>query len=69
MDVHEILAENCRRLGKKKGLLTDESIADAAGVAQSTVSSAFALKRSPTLNTLVKIADGLDVPVWRLLKP
>ena len=67
MDVgHDNLVLNLRRIARQRQWSMNR-IADAAGVARGSLSDILAKHQSPTLATLQKLADGLEVAVSELL--
>ncbi|MGI6036574.1 MAG: helix-turn-helix domain-containing protein [Limnochordia bacterium] len=61
-----LVGQNVRRLREKKGL-TQAALAKDAGLAQSFVSSIESGQKSPTVRSLQKLANALDVPLNELL--
>jgi transcriptional regulator with XRE-family HTH domain len=59
-DLHDIVIANIRRLAKSKGL-SNERLADFAGTSGGYLSEILRKKKSPSLRTIEKIAEGLDV--------
>ena len=66
MDVRARFGRNVRRLREKKGL-SQEAFGFAAGIDRTYVSGVERGARNPTLTVAQKFADGLGVPLWRLL--
>lgn len=70
-----MLSEDCaRRFGavvrlyrKAKGL-TQEELAEKADLAPKMISLIERFERNPSLNVADSIAQGLGVPLWRLVK-
>lgn len=58
---------NVRRLRLERGL-TQEALADAAGLDRTYVSGLERGVRNPSLSTLSKLAAALDVPLARLVE-
>lgn len=58
--------DELRRIREKRGL-SQQSLADRAGVTKSTVYEAETGRRTPMLDSLGKIADALGVEVADLL--
>jgi len=52
---------------KAKGI-TQESLAEKADLAPKMVSLIERFQRNPTINVAHSIAEGLSVPLWRLVK-
>ena len=61
-EVASLLKERREKLGLSKVVT-----AERAGVAVMTIFFAEELKRSPSLKTLLKIADALECDLWQLL--
>jgi len=62
-----MLAENIRSLRKKKGL-TQEKLARLADISNNTlVKIEMGLAKEPTITTITKIADALDVSIDMLV--
>ena len=58
-----MLSENIKRLRKKKGL-TQEKLARMADIANNTlVKIEMGMAKEPTITTMRKIADALDVSI------
>jgi len=55
-----------RRLREKQGI-SQEAFGFAAGIDRTYVSGVERGRRNPTLTVAQKFADGLSVPLWRLL--
>jgi transcriptional regulator with XRE-family HTH domain len=64
---HRQLVKKIRDLTEAKGW-TATKLADFADVGRGYLSDVLAGKKSPTLRTMVKLADALDVPVYELLR-
>ncbi len=65
---HDNLVLNLKRLARRRRCSMNR-LADAAGVARGALSDILAKRQSPTLTTLQKLADALEVPVGNLLLP
>ncbi len=63
-----VFAENLRAARKARGLSQSE-VAGASGVEQHQVSAIEGRRANFTLDTAVKLAAGLNMPLWLLLKP
>lgn len=50
---------------KEKGIMS-KTLQEALGMAQTSVSYIINNKANPSFDTLVRIAEILDVPIWRL---
>ena len=62
-----MLAENIKRLRKKKGL-TQEKLARMADIANNTlVKIEMGMAKEPTITTMRKIADALNVSIDELV--
>jgi transcriptional regulator with XRE-family HTH domain len=61
-------AENLRAVRRARGLSQSE-VAGASGVEQRHVSAVERHRSNFTLDTAVKLAAGLNMPLWLLLKP
>ncbi len=66
MDIAERFAANLAELRKAAGL-SQEELAFRAGIHRTQVSFIESGKRTPRLDTLVKLAGALEVPTSRLL--
>jgi transcriptional regulator with XRE-family HTH domain len=60
-------AENVRRLRHEKGL-TQEKLAEQAGLKLSDIAKIETLRRSPGIQVVAKIAYGLGVPTSELME-
>lgn len=60
-------AEVLREVRQEKGL-SQEALADLAGLHRNYVSEVERGIKSPSLRTLEQLADALETPVWSLLK-
>ena len=67
MSWEKIVGRNIRRLRKERGL-TQEQLADQAGMAMRYLSGVERGEENPTLRFLAKLADALGVPLADLLK-
>jgi transcriptional regulator with XRE-family HTH domain len=67
MGIRQILAANLRRLRKKQGL-SQEELAYRASVDRTYVSSIERGVYAVTIDVLDRLARGLDVDAWELLK-
>lgn len=61
----EIFIENLRTLRKQKGL-SQLRLSEMAGLSSSIVGDIETGRRNPTLTTIGKLAEALDVPVHQL---
>ena len=66
MSARNILASNLRRL-RAQGGLSQEALADAAGIDRTYVSSLERMKYAASVDTLDRLADALGCDVARLL--
>lgn len=62
----ELLPENLVRMRGKREF-TQEALSHAAGVPRSVIAAIERRARNPALQTLTRLADGLDTTVERLL--
>ncbi len=60
-------AEVLREVRQEKGL-SQEALADLAGLHRNYVSEVERDLKSPSLRTLTQLAHALDLPAWVLLK-
>jgi transcriptional regulator with XRE-family HTH domain len=56
------------RKHRKARFLTQEQLAERADLASKMISLVERLQRNPSLNVADSIAQGLSVPLWRLVK-
>lgn len=61
-DAQKIFAETCRRLREQAGM-TQEKLGEAAGITGAYVSEIERGNANPTLATIQKLADGLNVDI------
>lgn len=66
MDALELFGINVRRYRKMKGL-SQEELADLAGLHRTYVGATERGQRNISLNNMARIADSLEVPLYRLL--
>lgn len=66
MEPLEAFAANVRRLRNERGL-TQERLAELAGLHMTDIARIETLRRDPGLRVIAKIAYGLDVPVSALM--
>ena len=59
--------ERVRELRQAKGWTSQEAFANDIGLDRTDISGIERGRRNPTLDIIVKIADGLDVPPAELL--
>ena len=67
MEPLEVLAANLRRLRQERGL-TQERLAEQAGLHMTDIARIETLRRDPGIKVLVKLAHGLGVPASELLR-
>ena len=56
------------RKHRKARFLTQEALAEQADLTSKMVSLIERFERNPTVNVADSIAQGMDVPLWRLVK-
>lgn len=66
MGIRDILKKNLRDYRRGAGL-SQEELADAAGLHRTYVSGVERGVRNPTVEVLDKIAKPLNIPTWKLL--
>ena len=67
MEPLEAFAANLRQLRTERGL-TQEKLAELAGLHMTDIARIETLRRDPGVKTIAKIAYGLDVPASALLE-
>lgn len=67
-NLKEFMSARIRELREKAGL-TQFEFAETVGLSTDTISAIERKKASPSLESLVKIADALDLPVTTLFMP
>jgi transcriptional regulator with XRE-family HTH domain len=65
--LRDILAKNMRRLRAKNGL-TQEALAHDSGINRTYLSSVERSERNVSIDNIGRIAQGLGVDAWKLLK-
>ncbi len=65
--LRDILAKNMRRLRAKRGL-TQEALAHDSGINRTYLSSVERAERNVSIDNIARIAKGLQVEPWKLLK-
>lgn len=65
--LREVLAKNMRRLRAARKL-TQEALADESGLNRTYLSSVERSERNVSIDNIARIAKGLHVEPWRLLK-
>ncbi len=68
MDIHKIIGENLHALRTKQNLSLGQ-LAELCGISKMVLSQIERGETNPTINTLWKIANGLQVPYTRLMEP
>lgn len=63
----KILAENIRLFRAKKRF-SQEAIADLANIGQNQISEIENERANPNLDTIIRIANALNVEIYRLFK-
>ena len=66
MDAINDVGENIRKLRKKKGL-SQKDLAELSGFAQNSIGNYERGERSPTMETIIKIAESLEVGLNELV--
>ncbi|MFA5800057.1 MAG: helix-turn-helix transcriptional regulator [Candidatus Peribacteraceae bacterium] len=67
-NIRPLLAKRLRYLRQKKNL-TQESLSNRSGVSLKYVQNLEGkTPYNPTLETLQKLADGFEIPLWKLLR-
>lgn len=64
--IHDKLGKRVQALRKQKGM-TQEGLATAVGLNRSYIAEIELGRRNPSLDSLKTIADGLQVPLSKLL--
>jgi transcriptional regulator with XRE-family HTH domain len=64
----EILARNMRMLRAARGM-SQEALSHESGINRTYVSSVERCERNVSIDDIEKIAKGLKIEVWKLLKP
>jgi transcriptional regulator with XRE-family HTH domain len=67
-DLKAIFARRVRELAEERDWSVNH-LADFAGLGRGFVSELLRGKKSPTLDTVEKVAAALEVEAWTLLKP
>mgnify|MGYP000470434406 CR=1 FL=1 len=68
LQVLQYIGANVRRLRRERGL-TQEKLAEAAGIETNYVQMIEYVKTNPSVKVLVNVADALGVEVKALLEP
>ena len=66
-DIKKVLADNIRLLRAKKRF-SQEAIADRANIGQNQISEIENEHANPNLDTLIKIANALNIPLYKLFE-
>lgn len=66
MDALKLFGENVRKYRKMKGL-SQEELADRAGLHRTYVGATERGQRNISLNNMARIANSLEVPLYKLL--
>jgi transcriptional regulator with XRE-family HTH domain len=64
--LRQVLARNVREARQRRGL-AQEALALKVGLSATYVSQVESGSRNVTLETIQRLADGLDLPPWRLM--
>ena len=67
-DIKRVLADNARLIRTKKRF-SQEAVAEMANVGQNQISDIENANSNPNLETIIRIANALEVPVFELFKP
>jgi transcriptional regulator with XRE-family HTH domain len=67
-EIRHVLAENIKRLRNDRGL-AQERLALEAGIDRTMLSKVERKLTNPSLETLLKLANRLEVSIFELLKP
>ena len=65
--LREVLAKNMRRLRATRGL-SQEALAHECGINRTYLSSVERSERNVSIDNIARIAKGLSVDPWKLLK-
>ena len=66
--LRDILARNMRRLRAARGL-SQEALAHESGINRTYLSAIERSERNISIDNIARIAKGLDIESWKLLKP
>ncbi len=66
-DLKDLLAKNIKKY--RKGIFTQETLAEKIGVSCQNINDIEGKRRFPRAESLVKIADALNVEVYQLFAP
>lgn len=69
MNISTIFRRNMRNLMEESGVITQSHLSRITGVTQPHLSVLASGKKTPSIETLATIAEGLRVEPWRLLAP
>lgn len=67
MDIGNIIAENLKKLRKERNLTLGQ-LSEISGVSKAMLSNIEQGESNPTINTIWKIANGLNVPYTKLME-
>lgn len=67
-DLRQVLSENVRAYRARRRL-SQEKLAELSGSHQTYISAIELASSSASVDVIERIADALDVPAWKLLKP
>jgi transcriptional regulator with XRE-family HTH domain len=65
--LRDVLAKNMRRLRAERGL-SQEALAHESGINRTYLSGVERSERNVSVDNIARIAKGLEVEAWRLLK-
>ncbi|MCB9766295.1 MAG: helix-turn-helix transcriptional regulator [Alphaproteobacteria bacterium] len=67
-EVRDLLSQRLRRLRQEANLTQAELGARAGGIKTGEISRFERAHRTPSVETLARLAEGLGVPLWELLR-
>ena len=67
MDILKVFGRNLRKYRKEKGI-SQEKLAEMAGLHRTYISDIERFQRSISLNNIQRIADALEIETYKLLK-
>ncbi len=67
MDILKVFGRNLRKYRKEKGI-SQEKLAEMAGLHRTYISDIERFQRSISLNNIQRIADALEIKTYKLLK-
>ena len=65
--LRDVLAKNMRRLRADRSL-SQEALADTCGIHRTYIGGIERSERNVSIDNIARIADGLSIEPWRLLK-